>query len=125
MTRDEAAAILQMPGEQAIERILLLAEKAEKYDREHPDVSPTTPSGMKPVYLKPNIRKRRKKPGRPAGHPGTARPKPEKVDDFKEHTLAHCPDCGTPVAKPIRTYHRYIEDIPEKGGIRSSLLADA
>lgn len=112
MNRDEVIAILEMPRDQAIEKILLLAEKAEKYDREHPD-NPTTPSGMKPVYLKPNARKRRKKPGRPPGHAGAARPKPETIDDFKEHTLSYCPDCQTPLAQPIKRYQRCIEDIPE------------
>ena len=53
MTRDEALAILDMERKQAVEVILILAQKAERYDKEHPDVSPTTPSGMIPVYLKP------------------------------------------------------------------------
>jgi hypothetical protein len=113
MTRDEAIAIVQMPQDQAVEVIMLLAEKAEKYDREHPEVSPTTPSGAIPPYLKPNRKKRRKKPGRSAGHTGCARTKPEKIDDLKEHNLSHCPDCGTPVKKPVKSYKRYIEDIPE------------
>ena len=53
MTRDEALAILDMERNQAVEVILILAQKAERYDKEHPEVSPTTPSGMIPVYLKP------------------------------------------------------------------------
>ena len=53
MTRDEAAAILKLPENQAINRIIGLAEKAEKYDQICDDVSPATPSGMKPPYLNP------------------------------------------------------------------------
>lgn len=111
MNRDEAAAILDMPREKAIEAILELAYKAEQYDKVRCDVSPTCPSGMKPPYLKPNTRKRRKKPGRKPGHPGVARPRPEKIDDFKEHTLDQCPDCQAPLSKPIKPYKRYIQDI--------------
>ncbi len=50
MTRDEAIAILDLKREEAIVSILALAEKAEKYDRLLGQVSPTTPSGMTPVY---------------------------------------------------------------------------
>lgn len=35
MTRDEAAAILDLPREQAIDAILGLAGKAEKFDQLH------------------------------------------------------------------------------------------
>ena len=48
MTRDEAIAILEMDREDAIQAILILAEKAEKYDRPCDKPSPTTPSGMIP-----------------------------------------------------------------------------
>jgi len=64
MTRDEAIAILDLQQEEAVERILALAEKAERYDRLLGQVSPTTPSGMTPVYLKPTHKKRKKPPGR-------------------------------------------------------------
>jgi len=112
MRRDEAAAILDMDREQAIETILLLAEKAERYDQEHPEVSPTTPSDMVPVYLKSTARKRRKPPGRKAGHPGVSRRSPIHIDHHEEHALQHCPICRSPVAEPIKTYYRVIEDIP-------------
>ena len=46
MTRDEAQAIVQLPIDEAIDRILCLAEKAEKYEQLCGEVSPTTPSGM-------------------------------------------------------------------------------
>ena len=38
-----------------------------------PQASPSTPSGMVPVYEKPNTKKRRKKPGARKGHPGHRR----------------------------------------------------
>jgi hypothetical protein len=109
MTRDEAIAILELPREQAIEAILKLAEKAEKFD---PEPGPTAPSGMIPPYLKPTHGKKRKRPGRPIGHPGSNRAKPNKIDETIPHELCQCPDCGTPVKKPLRVYSRVIEDIP-------------
>ena len=92
---------------------MLLAEKAERYDREHPEASPTTPSSMIPVYLKQVCGKRRKSPGRKEGHPGVSRPSPVHIDYHEEHTLRRCPTCQTPVGEPIKTYYRVIEDIPD------------
>ena len=112
MRRDEAIAILERPRDQAIDIILALAEKAENYDRVCGDVSPTTPSGMPPVYLKSSHGKRKKRPGRNKGHEGVSRKRPEKVDHFKEHILDRCPACQTPVKDPIQSYQRYTEDIP-------------
>jgi transposase len=59
MTRDEAKAILALPHDKAIHAILALAEKAEKYDQIVGGLSPTTPSGMTPPYLKPTRGKRK------------------------------------------------------------------
>jgi hypothetical protein len=112
MRRDEAAAILKLPEDQAIDKIISLAEKADKYDQICADLSPTTPSGMQPPYLKPPGKKRKRKPGRKKGHPGVARSKPEKIDHYKEHTLCNCPDCNNRLGKPARDYKRYTEDMP-------------
>lgn len=112
MTRDEAAAILELPKQQAIDAILELAQKAEKYDQLSDTIGPNTPSGMKPIYLKPPGKKRKRKPGRKKGHPGVSRPTPDKVDHFKEHTLCQCPNCENDLGQPVNHYKRYMEDIP-------------
>jgi transposase len=112
MTRDEAAAILDLPREQALDAILALADKAEKFDRLCGAISPTCPSGMKPPYLKEPGKKRRKKPGRKKGHPGAARKRPEKIDHYREHTLECCPECQSALGKPIKNYKRHTMDIP-------------
>jgi len=57
MTRDEAIAILEMVREDTIQIILTLAEKAQKYDHLCDKTSPTIPSGMTLVYLKPTSRR--------------------------------------------------------------------
>jgi transposase len=112
MTRDEAAGILKLPHDKAIHAILALAEKADKYDQLVGALSPTTPSGMTPPYLKPTRGKRKKPPGRKKGHPGMSRLRPDEVDHFKEHTLKRCPKCHSLVKKPIKTYTRYVEEFP-------------
>lgn len=118
MTREEALAILQLPGVQAVAAIVALADKAEQWDRlqaqgADTSISPTTPSGMQPVYLKPSARKRAKKPGRKAGHAGACRPLPEHIDAWVEHTLKTCPACDSALGKPIREHTRVIEDLPK------------
>jgi len=112
MTKDEAIAILDTPRDKAVDAIMALAEKAEKYDQLCNDISPTTPSGMTPVYLKPAKKKRKKRPGRKKGHKGTSRVRPDKIDHFKEHTLDCCPECQSTLKEPAKAYTRYIEDIP-------------
>ena len=112
MIRDEAVAILKLPKNQAIDAILNLAEKAEKYDQICGDIAPTTPSGMKPPYLKTPGKKRKRKPGRKNGHPGACRPKPDKINYYIDHTLCRCPDCNNCLGEPVKDYKRYTEDIP-------------
>jgi hypothetical protein len=53
--------------------------------------SPSTPSGMVPVYTKANKPKRRKKPGAREGHQGARRKKPVKIDRKETHHLECCP----------------------------------
>jgi transposase len=75
--------------------------------------SPSTPSGMVPIYTKPNKRQRRKKPGARDGHPGARRQKPVKIDRYETHRLECCPCCGGPLSGCEKTRTRLIEDIPE------------
>jgi transposase len=68
---------------------------------------------MRPVYQKPNARSgRKKRPGRKAGHPGSRRPPPERVDQHVEHHAEICPKCGGPLCRCEETRTRYVEDIP-------------
>ncbi len=75
--------------------------------------SPSTPSGMVPIYTKPNTPKRRKKPGARKGHPGARRKRPERIDRRQTHRLKRCPGCGGPLQRCERKRTRVIEDIPE------------
>jgi transposase len=93
----------------AAKRIAALQGQAKQ---QHP--SPSTPSGMVPIYAKPNTSKRRKKPGAKKGHPGHRREKPERIDQRKTHRLKRCPCCDGPLQRCNRQRRRIIEDIPEE-----------
>jgi transposase len=80
---------------------------------EGPAASPSTPSGMRPIYSKPNTRKRRKKPGAKSGHPGRRRQAPSRIDRHETHRLNCCPCCGGELQRCERKRTRTIEDIPE------------
>jgi len=72
----------------------------------------STPSAMQPVYSKPPARKRRRKPGRKNGHPGTRRSVPVHIDRTEEHKLTECPNCLNPLGEPCGKHTRIVEDIP-------------
>ena len=77
--------------------------------------SSSTPSGMVPIYTKPNTQKkrRRKKPGAREGHKGARREKPVTIDEYKTHRLKRCPHCAGQLQRCARARTRVIEDIPE------------
>lgn len=74
--------------------------------------TPATPSGMKPVYAKPAVKSRRKRPGRPVGHLGSRRAIPTRIDRYEDHRAKACPDCGGPLRRCAETRKRYVEDLP-------------
>jgi len=76
-------------------------------------LSPSTPSGMVPVYAKPNTPRRRRRPGARMGHPGARRASPARIDRQEVHRLPRCPHCGGRLQRCQRTRSRVIEDIPE------------
>ncbi|MHC4406772.1 MAG: IS66 family transposase [Planctomycetota bacterium] len=76
--------------------------------------SPSTPSGMVPIFAKPDTPKRRKKPGAKEGHPGHRREAPRRIDQRKRHRLTCCPNCGGRLQRCQRTRTRIIEDISEE-----------
>lgn len=73
---------------------------------------PATPPAMVPVYAKPAVKRRGKKPGAKDGHPGSRRQTPPKIDARAEHRLAACPCCGGALQRCTRSRTRVIEDIP-------------
>jgi len=76
--------------------------------------SPSTPSGMVPIYQKPPASKRPRKPGARKGHRGSRRATPTRIDQRRSHRLKRCPCCDGPLQRCRRQRTRLIEDIPEE-----------
>ncbi len=117
LSEEQARAIYAL-GEDAVvfallaQSKLLSEQQAEAASTSHQ--TPSTPSGMQPVYGKPQTPVRgKKKPGRKMGHPGSRRVPPERVDRRETHRAKVCPDCGGPLDRCTETRTRYTEDIPE------------
>lgn len=72
-----------------------------------------TPPGTVPPYAKPAAPPRRNKRGAKPGHPGAARPRPERIDRRETHQLPACPTCGGKLTRTGRTRTRLVEDLPE------------
>lgn len=109
---EEQARQLFRQGEEAVVFALLELTK-QLAEARSPSVTPSTPSGMVPVYHKPAKSKRGKTPGAKKGHPGTRRQVPERIDWQVEHRADCCPDCGGHLQRCQETRVHYTEDIPD------------
>jgi len=112
--------LLWQEREQAEKKITELEKENDKLKRQikylissQSTISLSTPSSQRPIYSKPSIRKRRRKPGRKNGHRGSRRPVPVQIDKTVQHRLSKCPFCQNPVGQPCGQHVRIIEDIPE------------
>lgn len=129
ITQKEALSIYQKGARATVAKLLELDRKVSKQNEKINELekkiraisnpedpksdSPSTPSGMKPVYTKSNIKRRRRRPGRKRGHEGARRKLPERVDQTEDHTLECCPNCGNDkLGKPFNCRERYTEDLP-------------
>lgn len=111
LTAEEAQAIYEQGPEAVVFALLHMAKLLAEKQRQ-PEDSPSTPSGMKPVYKKEPTKQRRKKPGRKAGHPGSRRPQPPVIHQVILR-LERCPVCQSNVTPCQETRTRIVEDIPE------------
>jgi transposase len=115
LTEEEARAIYAQGEEAVVFALLDLARRLAQQAAAEGAVSqqtPATPSGMKPPYAKPPVRRRGKRPGRKAGHAGSRRPVPSQIHHRRSHRAEVCPHCGGPLCCCQETRTRYIEDIP-------------
>jgi len=110
---EQQARDLFQQGEEAVVFALLELTK-QLAEARSPSIAPSTPSGMIPTYQKPTTGRRgQKRPGAQAGHPGSRRAAPERIDCRVEHRAKRCPDCGSPLKRCAETRVRYTEDIPQ------------
>lgn len=114
MNKEEAIALYHSGEKPTVEKLLELDREVEQLKKAitKSGNDPSTPSGMKPPYEKPSGKGRKKKPGRKDGHKGVRRPAPERIDETNVNTISHCPECLSPLGKPVSTRERFTEDIP-------------
>lgn len=115
LTEAQARSLFRQ-GEEAVVFALLELSKqlAEAQGKAGPSATPSTPSGMIPVYEKPSTPRRgQKRPGAKAGHPGSRRAAPARIDWQVEHRADRCPDCGSRLKRCAETRVRYTEDLPQ------------
>ena len=94
LTREEAQRILALGPEATIFVMLELSARLKGQDALQP--SPSTPSGMVPVYSKPSASGRARTPGAKPGHPGSRREKPPQITRREEQPpMKQCPACGS------------------------------
>jgi transposase len=110
---DEQIRQLYRKGEDAtVAFIVALLKELEQLKKpQPPTASPSTASGMRPVYSKPAKKGKAKTPGRKKGHVGVRRQKPERIDKREQHTFKACPDCHHPVGESFERRIRYTEEI--------------
>jgi transposase len=115
LSREQADALHALGPEAVSLFALAMAAHVAALRQQPPaSASPSTPSGMVPVYQKPPAnKKRKKKPGAKPGHAGARRKPPAKVDAQVEHRLDVCPCCGGELQRCRRRRQRLIEDIPQ------------
>jgi transposase len=64
-----------------------------------------------PAFVKPKRQKRRRrKPGRKAGHPGSYRQRPTQADEIVEVPLEDCPHCHGSL-EDVHTCEQYVEEV--------------
>lgn len=85
--------LAEQSKDELIEEILKLRRENETLKKENEDLK----KQIKPEFVRVTVyqkKKHWKKLGRPIGHPGVTRPKPEIIDHIVEQTLERCPECG-------------------------------
>ena len=102
----QAAAIFEQGKDAVVFALLAMAKRLS--ESQSPTVNPATPSGMIPVYQKPPAKKRKKKPGAKANHPGSRRVRPDRIDHHQTHRAESCLDCGGELNRCSETCLQYI-----------------
>jgi len=111
LSEDQAESIFAQGRDAVVFALLELSKQLA--EARGPRTTPSTPSGMIPVYEKPPAKSRKKQPGAKKGHPGSRRRVPDRIDRRETHKLPCCPECGGRLKRTGDTRTRYVEEIPE------------
>jgi transposase len=73
--------------------------------------NPHTPPSRRLIYPKPRPQTGPRYPGRPRGHPGSTRPRPQPDQVVEPPRKERCTRCGSPLGEPSHVGHRIVEEI--------------
>lgn len=93
------------------ELIDIILEKEQEIEKLKKALKEQEKKKEKPKFVKINIKKRRRKPGRKIGHAGHTRRIPTQIDKIEEQKLTHCPDCRNRLSKTVEVIEHIQEDI--------------
>lgn len=101
-----------------VEKDRYIAQLEQRIEELKQQAVPDSPAPACPAFAKQNVRQRkRKKRGRPVGHPAALRPMPQKIDRHQTVPLPKdagrkpiCPHCRTRLAQ-LRKHRRIVEDL--------------
>jgi transposase len=112
---DEKVLLLGDDKEELVEEILRLRRKNDVLEKENEELKKRLGKFEATQTWEPKKKpkKRWKKLGRPEGHIGVTRPKPDVIHHVVEQTLDRCPDCNTATLNllPSQTEEHIQEDI--------------
>jgi transposase len=100
-------------------RIAELEQQVQELKQQAIEAQPLPAAALPPAFVKPNLppRRRRRKPGRKAGHQAALRPVPARIDHQQQVPLATdhhkrvvCPHCKCPLTHR-RAHRRIVEDL--------------
>ncbi|MBX3440270.1 MAG: IS66 family transposase [Planctomycetaceae bacterium] len=105
LVQQQAAEIERLQGQVRTlqSRLEDLAQQLREAHRQ------TAPFRRRDSLKTPDAQK--KKPGRPVGHPGACRPRPEVIDQEVEVPLPECPHCQGAVTG-VQKREQFVEEIP-------------
>jgi len=109
LLQDSRAFLAEQSKDELIDEILRLRQEKQSWEQEKQRLEKQLEDlkkQIKPAFIKVPVyrkKKRWKKLGRPVGHLGCTRPKPEIIDHIVEQKLERCPDCGQETLSPLPT----------------------
>lgn len=99
--------LTEQSKDELIDEILRLRQEKQSWEQEKQQLEKQLEDlkkQVKPAFIKIPVykkKKRWKKLGRPVGHVGCTRPKPEIIHHEVHQTLERCPDCGQATLSPL------------------------
>jgi len=113
-TLEEAWAIIRAQHQRSLQLHAIIVDQDQAIEALTKRIEELEKGGKgPPPWVKPNVKKRRRKKGPPRGHKGASR---SKAVDLPEETHLHdgefCPDCGHALGPVVEVQHKQDIEIP-------------